>query len=287
MGLIKCVDCGAEISTQAPACPRCGRPSSATSATSVSSLPAASVSPPKSSSARAAFLVLVLAVLVSFPLMIVKPFAGLVVVGVVLVVYLRAETKRAARIAVGVIGGMWCLVLLAGGLAGDRTHKRTDAPTSTGAASPPDPAVPVAAQGSGQVPDDQKKFIAATIGYLQTVNEQDTVMAKMMTGASTGTSSLADIRASITGTRAAEEAEFRRYESVPVPSNMGDADKKIHNVRDLHETAFTEILQFWVDEKPSHIKKGTADMKRAAIATNETISDLTAMIRRMKEEMRK
>lgn len=136
--------------------------------------------------------------------------------------------------------------------------------------------------------ESEKKYFGAAGGFLKSVNEQDTVLAKTMAGASTGESTLGDIKEAIERTRRVlDAAYFGDYQPAPPPPALAALNKKIEKCKALHDSAFRELLEYWDDSNTAHIESGSATLKRAALVTNECIADVTKAMKQLAEERKK
>lgn len=125
----------------------------------------------------------------------------------------------------------------------------------------------------------EKKYCGAAFGYLKTVNEQDLSIAKVMAGASTGESTLGDIKEAIKFARSVEDAGyFGDYQSATALEIFSDIHTKIQSCKKLHDSAFDEYLAYWNDSNVAHIESGTTTLKRAIVVTDECIHDLTVTL---------
>jgi hypothetical protein len=136
--------------------------------------------------------------------------------------------------------------------------------------------------------ESEKKYFGAAGGYLGSVNKYDTVLAKAMAGASTGESTLGDIKEAIESTRdLLNAAYYGDYQSAPPPPAFAALNKKIEKCKALHDSAFKELLAYWDDSNTAHIVSGSATLKRAALVTNECIAEVTKAMKRLSEERKK
>jgi len=124
--------------------------------------------------------------------------------------------------------------------------------------------------------EQEKKFFGAELRYLKTVHDEDARLADVMidADAAKSDSSLDDIKVAIARARSLEEHSYSGdYQSAAVPPGLGAYDAKIRRCKALHDSAFKEILAFWVDSKASHINDGMTLFHRAVLLTNECIND--------------
>lgn len=81
-----------------------------------------------------------------------------------------------------------------------------------------------------------------------------------------------------------ETSYFGDYKSAAVLSGCGALDRKIQRCKRLHDSAFEELLAYWRDSNLAHIESGNATLRQAVIATNECVSALNAKMDALKRE---
>jgi hypothetical protein len=126
----------------------------------------------------------------------------------------------------------------------------------------------------------EKKYLGAALGYLNTVNEQDSRLAGVMAGASTGESTLGMIKDAIKRDQLVESAGFLGdYSPAAIPVVYQALDIKIKEVHRLHSDSFKEMLEYWKDSNTDHISSGNLVLKRAVLLTNECIGELNRILK--------
>lgn len=126
----------------------------------------------------------------------------------------------------------------------------------------------------------EKKYIGAAGGFLKTLNEQDSRLAAVMAGATTGESTLDMIKSAIQRAQTVESAGFHGdYIPAKVPTDYQTIDRKIKKTYQLHEAAFKELLAYWQDSNTAHISSGNVALQRAVALANECIAELTQQMK--------
>jgi len=130
-----------------------------------------------------------------------------------------------------------------------------------------------------QLSEIDKKYLGAASGYLNTVNEQGSQLARVMAGASTGESTLGMIKDAIKRAQMVESAGFLGdYSPAHVPAAYQALDLKIKEVHRLHAASFKELLEYWKDSNTDHISSGNTVLQRGILLTNEGIGELNRIM---------
>jgi len=143
----------------------------------------------------------------------------------------------------------------------------TQAPTTKTSAS-------IAATGSAF--QGEKNYISSAGGYLQSLNEYGSQLAQTMAGASTGESTLGEIKQQIQRVKSILDAAwYGDYQKYPPASPEQNAlHVKITECRRLHDSGFKEMLVYWKDGNEAHLGSGLPAFQRGVLLCNECISDL-------------
>jgi hypothetical protein len=142
----------------------------------------------------------------------------------------------------------------------------------------------VSTSPAGTLSQPEKKYLGAALGYLSTLDKQNTRLATVMAGASTGESTLGEIKKTIERAQTVENAGyFGDYKSANPPPGYGSVDKDLNEIHDMYVAVFDEYLEYWKDQNLAHIPSGTAKFKVAVKRADGTIKKLNAILAKKKK----
>lgn len=128
---------------------------------------------------------------------------------------------------------------------------------------------------------EERAYLEASGRYLNVHFENCKSASLTMAGASDGSTSLNDVRRALQQSRSkineSWEKDFLPV-SKNVPQRFADVDKKLRRVHALQEDAFLELLEYWKDERLSHITNGSSMFKQALLECDSAIKDLTKIL---------
>ena len=126
------------------------------------------------------------------------------------------------------------------------------------------------------LPDEDKAFVSASLGYLGTANEDGTKLAKVWASASDGTSDLLDCKMAAQKAEANEGVRYRVYLNqrghVPVAFQKVDQDIVLVHQRTIN--SLKEILSYWEPTGGlSSLQTGLNDFQATIVLMNQTINE--------------
>lgn len=124
--------------------------------------------------------------------------------------------------------------------------------------------------------EGEKNYISSANGYLQSLYKYDMQLGNVMAGASSGQSTLAEIKDEIERVKSIQDAAwYGDYQKYPPASPEQKAvGVKITECRRLHDSSFKEMLVYWKDGNVAHIQSGTLVFQRGIQLGNECIVEL-------------
>jgi hypothetical protein len=130
--------------------------------------------------------------------------------------------------------------------------------------------------GASSAYQGEKNYISSAGGYLQSLNEYGSQLGRVMAGASTGQSTLGEIKQEIQRVKSILDAAwYGDYQKYPPASPEQNAlHVRITECRRLHDSGFKEMLVYWKDGNEAHLESGLQAFQRGVRLTNDCISDL-------------
>lgn len=130
----------------------------------------------------------------------------------------------------------------------------------------------------------EKDYLTAVGNYLQMLDGKNQSLAATMAGASTGKSSLNEIRIAITDAQMAESNFFSgTYLAKTVPIGYQDIDGEIKAMHSSYVATFDEYQKYWRDNRLSHINKGSDLFKAAVLRADGVTKKLTAKLKTLNQ----
>jgi hypothetical protein len=198
----------------------------------------------------------------------------------------RVCPKCGYRFTSGLVKAVWFLGIVIGlGLLGAMIGKNTSQNSHSNTSHVATPATTGNAT-QRTMTESERNYLGAAGSYLKTANEQGTIVARTMAGASDGSSTLGDIKTALQSARTFESVgylgDYKNHINGNVPGGCSDLSKNIDETHRLFQAATTELLEYWKDQNTEHIVSGNATLKRSVLLMNSTISAATSKMKEFK-----
>jgi hypothetical protein len=141
-----------------------------------------------------------------------------------------------------------------------------------------------AANPNGSISEAERNYLGAAGSYLMEGNEQGTVVAKAMAGASNGSSTLPEIRDAISSAKHIENVgylgDYKARINGNIPRTQTKVAADIDETHRLFQASMDEFLEYWKDQNLAHLDSGGATFKRCVLLMNATIKHLGPAIQK-------
>ncbi len=135
-----------------------------------------------------------------------------------------------------------------------------------------------------EITGPEGKYLSVALGQLATMHEQSVSVAKVMASIQTGDSTLNDIRKAIKLEKEVEITNYLQYyQTVAVPVSFTDIDVSIQKCYKLRRDAQEELLEYWNDSNDAHVASGMATYQRSVELNNKCIDAVNQKMKTLKK----